>query len=102
MIHRQLNSPSFLANQLTSVKGVLVVGARLVGNLDATSPVVCILKQVDVGALVKSVVARMSVWRRIEVVNVSEAVRGGGSQAKASPWTDDGITHSVATFSSPA
>lgn len=91
---------SVVKESLTSFKSVLIFCTRLVGNLDATSPLVRILEEVDVRALVKSVVSRLHVFRAIEVVNVCEASREHMS-AIISLASFGVATHSVATFSSP-
>lgn len=56
---------------LTSVKGVLVVGAGVVGNLDARAPRARVLKEVDVGPLVEAVVRRPLGRRAVVVVDVA-------------------------------
>lgn len=61
---------------LTSLEGILILRACLVRDLDATSAIVRILKEVDIRALVEAVVTRFSTRRRIKEMNVPEAVRG--------------------------
>lgn len=56
-----------------SIKCVLVVSAGVVRDLNATSPLIRIFKQVYVGALIESMVAWLDLRRTIEVVNISEA-----------------------------
>jgi hypothetical protein len=64
-------SPTFIIGQsLTSFEGILIFSTRLVGNLDATSALVRILKEIDIRALVESVVPGLYVLRAIKVVNV--------------------------------
>jgi hypothetical protein len=53
-----------------SFEGILIFSTRLVGNLDATSALVRILKEIDIRALVESVVPGLYVLRAIKVVNV--------------------------------
>lgn len=59
--------------QPTAVEGILVLGARVVGNLYTAASIVCILKQIYVGALIESVMARLDLFSRIKVVNVTKA-----------------------------
>jgi hypothetical protein len=66
--------PNGLPWHLTAFKGVLVIGAWMVGNLNATATLICILKKIDVRALIKSMVARLFLWRSVKVMDISEAV----------------------------
>lgn len=59
---------------LTSFKGVLVLSARLVGNLNATPALARMLKEVDVGTLVESVMPGLHILGAVEVMNISEAL----------------------------
>jgi hypothetical protein len=87
---------------LTAVKGILVICPRMIRNLDAGAPLVRILKQINVGALVKTVVRRQIGRRAVEIVDVavsSEVVSDGPCHRRAVQSPDH--THSVATCSSP-
>lgn len=57
-----------------AVKGVLALGAGIVGNLDARAALLRILKEIDVRALVEAVVRRVVGLRAVEVMDVSEAL----------------------------
>lgn len=59
--------------RLTAVKRILFVSPRIVGNFYARAPLVRILKQVHIGALVEPVMARVVCRRAIKVVDVSVA-----------------------------
>ena len=95
------------AMRLTSLKVVLVVEARLVCDLDATSPLAGVLEQVDIRALVEAMMAWSRIFRRIEVVNVPKP--GGAMRPSQKRFERrlrcrplvGGSTHRVATFSSP-
>lgn len=43
----------------TAIKGILIFGSRMIRNLNATSPLACVLEQVNVRAFVESMVARL-------------------------------------------
>lgn len=55
-----------------SFKGVLVLSARLVGNLDATPALARVLKEVNVGTLVESVMPGPHILGAVKVMNISE------------------------------
>lgn len=59
--------------QLTPIKSVLIVLARVVRNLDATSPLIRILEEVHIGALIEPMMAGSHLRWTVEVVNISEA-----------------------------
>ena len=90
--------PECRLETLASVKGVLIVRAGVIRDLNAASPLGRVLKQVHIGALVEAMVVRLHVGRGIEIVNVSEAVR---SSVNDTVVTGACWTYSVATFSSP-
>ena len=50
----------------------MIIGARLVGDLDARPPFIRIFKEVDVGSLVEAVVGRLRRRRAVEVMDVPE------------------------------
>lgn len=61
---------------LTSFKGVLVVGARIVRNFDARPSLGSVLEEVDVGALVEAVVGWL--LRGVAVIIMDVAKSGHG------------------------
>ena len=79
---RELNQSAWLPSlvrdccRLTPVEGILVFLTWIVGNLNAASSLSRILKKINVGALVEAMMARLDVFRAVEVVNVSKAVTG--------------------------
>lgn len=60
---------------LTAVKGVLVVCARTIGDLNPGPALVCVLKQVDVRSLIKAMMGRVISWGTVKVMNVAKACR---------------------------
>lgn len=60
--------------ELTPIKRILVIGARLVGNLDACPSVIRVLKQVYIRSLVEAVVGWLRRWRAVEVMDVPETI----------------------------
>jgi hypothetical protein len=101
--------------KLTPLKGVLGIGPRVVGHLDARPARAGVLKEIDVRALVEAVVARRAGCRlgRVKVVHVGEPVgasflvgaapgeAGGGGRGGAGGEEREGRTYNVATSSSP-
>lgn len=61
---------------LTSFKGVLVVGARIVRNLDARPSLGSVLEEVDVGALVEAVVGWLLRGFAIIIMDVAKPGHG--------------------------
>lgn len=74
----------------------------MVRDLYTSTALVRILKQVDIGGLIKSVVRRVVCRRSIKVMDVSEA-SGRVGQVSSLRLGSRRLrtTHSVATFSSP-
>lgn len=62
-----------LRQQLTAVKGILVLGASVVCNLNATTALTGILKQVDVGAFVEAMMSWPYFLSTVKIVNITEA-----------------------------
>lgn len=90
---------------LTSVKGILVVGAGVVGNLETRSAVIGVLEKIDVGALVEAVMRRFGIGRAVEVMDIPMAAGGsatmyvsmcyfleGQAQSRGGAETQDEIT----------
>lgn len=71
------HQPGFLmptqGSVLTAIKSILLFCPRAVGHLDARPPLICILEEIDIRALVKAVVWRIVGRRAVEVMHVSEA-----------------------------
>lgn len=61
--------------RLTSKEGVLVLCTRVVCYLDAASPLVRVLVQIDIRALVKPVMAGLRIRRFVKVVDITEAAQ---------------------------
>lgn len=58
-----------------SYKSVLIFSTRLVGNLDATSALIRILKEIDIRSLVEPVMPGLHVLWTVEVVNICKECR---------------------------
>lgn len=58
-----------------AVKRVLALGAGPVGNLNSRAALVGVLKEVDVRALVETVMWRVVGFGAVKVVDVSEAIK---------------------------
>lgn len=61
------------AGCLTSIDRILIFCARVICDLNTSAPLICILEEVHIRTLVKSVVRRLVRRRTVEVMNVSEA-----------------------------
>jgi hypothetical protein len=60
-------------SSLTSFESILILSTRLVGNFNATSALVGVLKKIDVRALIEPVMSGLHSIGAIEVMNVCEA-----------------------------
>lgn len=60
--------------QLTSIESVLIICSCIVCYLNATSSLTWVLKQVDIRALIKTMMTRLYFWRPIEVMNICKAI----------------------------
>ncbi len=58
---------------LTAVEGILVFCARMIGDFNTTPSVMSILEEIDIGALVESVMTRLDFCGRVEIVNITKA-----------------------------
>ncbi len=85
---------------LTPVECVLIVAARVVCDLYARPPLIGVLEEVDIRALIEPVVPRSFCLGAIEVVDVSKAVVVSFHRTRLDYEGHD-VTYSVATFSSP-
>lgn len=55
-----------------SIDRILIFCARVICDLNTSAPLICILEEVHIRTLVKSVVRRLVRRRTVEVMNVSE------------------------------
>jgi hypothetical protein len=91
--------PHFAATEKpTAFESILVIGARMVGDLEARSPSIRVLEQVDVGPIIEPMMPGPIAIGAVEVMDVAEPAHLL-EMASMSRHLD---TCKVATFSSPA
>lgn len=86
---QELNLSAWLpvrnCRRLTPIEGILIFLTWIVGDLNATSSLSGILEKINVGTLVEAMMARLNVFRAVEVVDVSKTVTAVSWMLNA-PW----------------
>jgi len=86
---------------LTAIKRILVICARLVRDLNSSSALVRVFEEVDIRALVEPVMSRFIFGWAVEIVYIREASARCSLDRLSISLVFLVATHRTATFSSP-